>query len=112
LTLIAGPVNDVLRNTTDSSVKSKLSTASRNIDRLARLVDSLMDFSRLEAGRIEGRYTVYIVVTFHPLTFLCTGRYIPVQFGTFVAERANVFRPVIEKASLEVCQCTHTHTSD
>jgi signal transduction histidine kinase len=58
LTLIAGPVNDVIENTKDSVVKSKLATAARNIDRLSRLVDSLMDFSRLEAGRMEGKSTI------------------------------------------------------
>ncbi|PVF95897.1 hypothetical protein CPB86DRAFT_737923 [Serendipita vermifera] len=82
LTLIAGPVNDIINITTDPLIRSKLSTASRNIDRLTRLVDSLMDFSRLEAGKVEGRY-------------------IPVQFGSFVAERARVFQPIIEKGSLK-----------
>jgi hypothetical protein len=30
------------------------------------------------------------------------GRYTPVQLGLYVAEQANLFRPVIEKAALEV----------
>jgi len=38
----------------DTKQREKLNLAARNIDRLSRLVDSLMDFSRLEAGRFEG----------------------------------------------------------
>ncbi|KAG8828010.1 hypothetical protein FRC19_010518 [Serendipita sp. 401] len=81
LTLIGGPIADCMAEVKDAKIKAKLATAARNIDRLVRLVDSLMDFSRLEAGRLEGRYS-------------------PVQFGPYVAELASVFRPVIEKANL------------
>ncbi|CCA73349.1 related to sensory transduction histidine kinase [Serendipita indica DSM 11827] len=88
LTLIGGPLNDCIAEIKDVHIKAKLLTASRNVDRLARLVDSLMDFSRLEAGRLEGRYS-------------------PVQFGPYVADLAAVFRPVIEKAQL-----TYTITYD
>ncbi|KAG8822513.1 hypothetical protein FRC17_009560 [Serendipita sp. 399] len=82
LTLIGGPISDCLAETKDPNIKAKLATAARNVDRLVRLVDSLMDFSRLEAGRLEGRYS-------------------PVQFGPYVAELASVFKPVIEKAHLD-----------
>lgn len=56
LTLIAGPINDCLNEIKDQKVRNKLQMAGRNVDRLSRLVDSLMDFSRLEAGRLEGLY--------------------------------------------------------
>jgi signal transduction histidine kinase len=54
LTLINAPIRDLLRDVKDSKQREKLNLAARNIDRLSRLVDSLMDFSRLEAGRFEG----------------------------------------------------------
>ncbi|KAG8820403.1 hypothetical protein FRC17_010162, partial [Serendipita sp. 399] len=82
LTLIGGPISECLAETKESNIKAKLATAARNVDRLVRLVDSLMDFSRLEAGRLEGRYS-------------------PVLFGPYVAELASVFKPVIEKAHLD-----------
>lgn len=81
LTLIGGPLSDAILEEQNPTIKNKLQTAARNVDRLARLVDSLMDFSRLEAGRLEGRYS-------------------PILFGPYVADLASVFRPVIEKAGL------------
>jgi len=54
LTLISAPIRDLLRDAKDPKQREKLNLATRNIDRLSRLVDSLMDFSRLEAGRFEG----------------------------------------------------------
>ncbi|KAG8830151.1 hypothetical protein FRC17_005343 [Serendipita sp. 399] len=82
LTLIAGPVTECLHEIKDPVLQKKLMMVSKNIDRLARLVDSLMDFSRLEAGRLEGRYS-------------------PVLFGPYVADLASVFKAVVEKAKLE-----------
>ncbi|KAG8829690.1 hypothetical protein FRC17_006185, partial [Serendipita sp. 399] len=82
LTLIAGPVTECLHEIKEPVLQKKLMVASKNIDRLARLVDSLMDFSRLEAGRLEGRYS-------------------PVLFGPYVADLASVFKAVVEKAKLE-----------
>ena len=52
--LISGPLGDCLDEVKDQKIRQKLQMAARNVDRLARLVDSLMDFSRLEAGRLEG----------------------------------------------------------
>jgi signal transduction histidine kinase len=54
LTLINAPIRDLLRDVKDPKQREKLNLAARNSDRLSRLVDSLMDFSRLEAGRFEG----------------------------------------------------------
>jgi CheY-like chemotaxis protein/anti-sigma regulatory factor (Ser/Thr protein kinase) len=52
LTLLLGPLDDALADTSqDSVMASRLSTARRNAGRLQRLVDSLLDFSRIEAGR-------------------------------------------------------------
>ncbi|MBW0015506.1 MAG: SpoIIE family protein phosphatase [Mycobacterium sp.] len=52
LTLLLGPVEDALSEAPPGSVLAdRLSTAGRNARRLQRLVDSLLDFSRIEAGR-------------------------------------------------------------
>jgi signal transduction histidine kinase len=100
LTLISGPIHDCLDEIRDQKIRQRLQMAGRNVDRLARLVDSLMDFSRLEAGRLEG---LIRLSPFKHLRYLSyTGRYCPVLFGPYVEELAVVFRPVIEKASLEV----------
>jgi len=42
LTLISGPVNDLLAKAQDPKSKELLTLASRNVTRLTRLVDSLM----------------------------------------------------------------------
>lgn len=52
LTLLLGPLDDALSEAAPESVLAeRLSTAGRNARRLQRLVDSLLDFSRIEAGR-------------------------------------------------------------
>ena len=38
----------------DAKVKESLKLALRNVSRLSRLVDSLMDFTRIESGRLLG----------------------------------------------------------
>lgn len=47
LTLIAGPLNEALAMVDDRHVKERLALAARNTARLSRLVDSLLDFSRV-----------------------------------------------------------------
>lgn len=52
LTLLLGPLDDALSDAAPESVLAeRLTTAGRNARRLQRLVDSLLDFSRVEAGR-------------------------------------------------------------
>ena len=52
LTLLLGPLEDALSDSgPDSAIENQLSVARRNAGRLQRLVDSLLDFSRIEAGR-------------------------------------------------------------
>lgn len=47
LTLIDGPLNEALAMVNDRPLKEQLALAARNTARLGRLVDSLMDFSRV-----------------------------------------------------------------
>lgn len=82
LTLIMGPLHNALTTTRDPKVKDMLNMASRNVSRLSRLVDSLMDFTRIEAGKLLGNFK-------------------PVQLGAFTADLAALFRSTIEKSHIE-----------
>jgi signal transduction histidine kinase len=54
LTLLLGPLQDALKG--DSLSGEGLQMANRNALRLVRLVNALLDFSRIEAGRINAAY--------------------------------------------------------
>jgi signal transduction histidine kinase len=54
LTLLLGPLQDALKG--DSLSGEGLQMANRNALRLVRLVNALLDFSRIEAGRINASY--------------------------------------------------------
>lgn len=79
LTLMLGPLEDELR--TRSAGNERIETAYRNALRLLKLVNSLLDFSRSEAGRLQATYT-------------------PVDLGTFTRELASSFESLIAKAGL------------
>ena len=56
LTLLLGPLDDALSDAGPNTILAdRLTTAQRNARRLLRLVDSLLDFSRIEAGRATVR---------------------------------------------------------
>lgn len=57
--------------------------ALRNTARLKRLVDSLLDFSKLAAKKL-------------------TGRFRPVALGPYTADLASLFNSVIQKAHVKV----------
>ncbi len=58
LTLLLGPLSEVLsaEDGVSPEARLELQTAHRNAHRLLRLVNSLLDFSRIEAGRLQARY--------------------------------------------------------
>ncbi len=59
LTLLLGPLGEILAGScgaVPADVRAALETAERNALRLLKLVDALLDFSRLEAGRTRVRY--------------------------------------------------------
>ncbi|CAE6471953.1 unnamed protein product [Rhizoctonia solani] len=82
LTLISGPISDVINETTCPRSQERLKLVMRNVNRLRRLVDTLMDFSRVEAGRLEGHFR-------------------PVQLGQVTADLAAMFRSTLEKSGIE-----------
>src|SRR5215472_8171978 len=81
LTLLLGPLEDELRE--HATENGRLVIAHRNALRLLKLVNTLLDFSRIEAGRIQAVYE-------------------PVSLGAYTAELASVFRSAIEKAGLHL----------
>jgi signal transduction histidine kinase len=86
LTLMLGPVEDLLdRSRTELSpaVMGQLEVVNRNGLRLLRLVNALLDFSRIEAGRVRAVYQ-------------------PTDLAAFTAELASVFRAAIERAGLRL----------
>ena len=56
LTLILGPLEDALQKPAGGLDGESLESVHRNALRLLRLVNALLDFSRIEAGRVEARY--------------------------------------------------------
>jgi PAS domain S-box-containing protein len=86
LTLMLGPLQDLLsRSQTHLSpiAKDQLELASRNGARLLRLVNTLLDFSRIEAGRVQAVYE-------------------PTDLAAFTAELGSVFRSATERAGLKL----------
>jgi signal transduction histidine kinase/CheY-like chemotaxis protein len=84
LTLMLGPLEDLLAAPAPDAqaVRSQVELAHRNGVRLLRLVNSLLDFSRIEAGRVQARF-------------------VPTDLAAFSAEIASSFRSAMEKAGLE-----------
>ncbi|HYC85641.1 MAG TPA: ATP-binding protein, partial [Chryseosolibacter sp.] len=91
ITLLLGPVKDLLNTRSIPAIHhSKLEMVERNALRLQKLVDSLLDFARIESGRFD--------VVFQP-TDICE----------FTALLASNFRSAVEKAGLEfIVKCEKT----
>ncbi|WAS83122.1 MULTISPECIES: ATP-binding protein [unclassified Corallococcus] len=86
LTLMLGPLGDVLLDVEHPLApehREQLLLAQRNSQRLQKLVNSLLDFSRLEAGRLRA--------TFEPL-----------DLGTLTAGLASAFDSLVTRAGLRL----------
>jgi signal transduction histidine kinase len=84
LTLMLGPLEDALADVTRPGVdRERLEVAHRNALRLLRLVNSLLDFSRIEAGRVQ--------VSFRPT-----------DLAALTAELASSFRSATDRAGLRL----------
>src|SRR6185369_9370068 len=84
LTLMLGPLEDLLGGAlgavTDDQ-RRQLELLRRNGVRLQKLVNSLLDFSRLEAGRLQASYE-------------------PTDLATMTRDLASAFRSAVERAGL------------
>jgi PAS domain S-box-containing protein len=85
LTLLLGPLEDLLRDGAERSSddRQRVDVAYRNALRLLKLVNSLLDFARLEAGRMEA---------------VCE----PTDVAAYTAELASAFRSLVERARLRL----------
>nr|MDZ8049680.1 ATP-binding protein [Nostoc sp. DedQUE02] len=86
LTLILNPLEQVIAQTygiLQPEQLEQLAIVQRNAMRLHKLVNTLLDFSRIEADRIQAVYE-------------------PTDLAKFTAELASVFRSAIETASLQL----------
>ncbi|TFV90753.1 response regulator [Blastococcus sp. CT_GayMR16] len=86
LTLLLGPIGDVLDDPAaplPAGVQEQLSLAMRNGQRLQRLVNDLLDFASIEAGRAS------------PVR-------VETDIATFTAELAGIFRAAAERAGLRL----------
>jgi signal transduction histidine kinase/DNA-binding response OmpR family regulator len=82
LTLMLGPLEDSLASEPRRLEGENLETAYRNALRLLRLVNALLDFSRIEAGRAQASY-------------------VPTDLSRLTADLASAFRSAIERAGLD-----------
>ncbi len=85
LTLMLGPLEEVLpeaRERLSPERHEQLVTVRRNALRLLKLVNTLLDFSRIEAGRVQAVYE-------------------PTDLSGLTAEIASVFRSAMENAGLQ-----------
>lgn len=84
LTLLLGPVEESLHDTTTNDAnRFRMEIAWRNALRMQKLVNTLLDFSRIEAGRVEGRFS-------------------KVNITGFTEDLASTFRSAIEKAGMQL----------
>ena len=90
LTLLLGPVEDALGDTITPlppRQRARLELVHHNTLRLLKLVNALLDFSRIEAGRMHATY-------------------VPTDLARATAELASAFESAVEKARLElVLEC-------
>jgi signal transduction histidine kinase len=80
LTLILGPIEDALAEQTAPSQRS-LEMLHRNALRLLKLVNGLLDFVRIEVGRLNANFE-------------------PTDLAALTAQLASVFRSAVERAGL------------
>ena len=86
LTLMLGPLEEVLSKSEDSVLvdnRQLVEVAHRNGTRLLKLVNTLLDFSRIEAGRMKAVYQ-------------------PTDLAGFTRELASLFQSATDRAGLEL----------
>jgi signal transduction histidine kinase/FixJ family two-component response regulator len=85
LTLMLGPIEDALNDASAAQLnarqRERLGVVHRNSLRLLRLVNSLLDFSRIEAGRVRARFQ-------------------PTDLARLTADLASNFESAVQRAGL------------
>jgi signal transduction histidine kinase len=84
LTLLLGPLQDTLANRSEPlppRVCEAIELAQRNAQRLGKLVNTLLDFSRIEAGRMQASY-------------------VATDLAAATRDLASMFRSAIDRAGL------------
>ena len=88
LTLMLGPTEEALASDERVIAGENLELLHRNELRLLKLVNALLDFARIEAGRAQARYQ-------------------PTDLAGFTADLASMFRSAVERAGLTLdVRCT------
>jgi signal transduction histidine kinase len=85
LTLMLGPLEEELAKleSNESATAERLSMVHRNGLRLLRLVNTLLDFSRIEAGRVQAHFR-------------------PTELGEYTEELVSNFRSACDRADLRL----------
>ncbi|MFZ5893509.1 MAG: ATP-binding protein [Myxococcota bacterium] len=83
LTLILGPLEAAMKVPNGALGGAELATVHRNAARLLRLVNSLLDFSRLEAGRVDATFA-------------------PTDLAALTSGLAGAFQSLLEDAGLRL----------
>jgi signal transduction histidine kinase len=90
LTLMLGPLNELLEHPAiqhEQVLKDNFESTHRNAQRLLKLVNNLLDFSRVEAGRVQALYQ-------------------PVNLSQLTSDLSSSFRAIIERAGMQLdVQC-------
>jgi signal transduction histidine kinase len=84
LTLMLGPLADALSDVSlNQEQRGRIQLAYDNSLRLLKLVNALLDFARLEAGRLRGNYA-------------------PLDFAALTTELAQMFQPAVDAAGVKL----------
>ena len=86
LTLLLGPAEDALTDADEplpTDQRERVERIHRNAQRLLKLVNTLLDFSRLQSGRLNASYA-------------------PLDLARYTAELASMFESAVERAGLEL----------
>lgn len=78
-----GPLEEVLQTELSNQQRDTLDVVLRNGNRLLKLVNVLLDFSRIEAGRMKASFC-------------------PVQLSTLTLELVSLFRSACERVELSL----------
>ena len=86
LTLMLAPIDDALRDRTEplpNAQQQRLELVRHNAMRLQKLVNNLLDFSRIQAGRTQASF-------------------LPVDLAALTADLASGFRSMVEQAGMRL----------